>query len=199
MLPITSLPDTWAVEEPVRSNANNTCLFFLPTLVPTHTTPQVLTCINNQLPTMSTTQSFPFFDLPKELRWMVYEHLDTQKCVVQQLPHLSTSQSDGQQTHSEDEGQVEFQFTNFAVGALATCKLMRDEVQPFFDKAYNTGELETIHIIPGDMHSLALEIADDALELSRYYHHSRSWDITLDEFKKIFRNVSLSTIPLRKC
>jgi hypothetical protein len=148
---------------------------------------------------MSTTQSFPFFDLPKELRWMVYEHLDTQKCVVQQLPHLSTSQSDGQQTHSEDEGQVEFQFTNFAVGALATCKLMRDEVQPFFDKAYNTGELETIHIIPGDMHSLALEIADDALELSRYYHHSRSWDITLDEFKKIFRNVSLSTIPLRKC
>jgi hypothetical protein len=33
----------------------------------------------------------------------------------------------------------------FAVGALATCKLMRDEVQPFFVKALKTGDLETTH------------------------------------------------------
>ena len=63
---------------------------------------------------------------------MVYEHLHTPQYVVQ---HISSS--------SESSGQVEFRYMTFAVGALATCKLMRDEVQPFFNKAFKTGENET--------------------------------------------------------
>lgn len=84
----------------------------------------------------ATTPSFRFFDLPTELRLLVYTHLHTPRCVVQQV-RLSPS--------SETSGQIEFKYMTFAVGVLATCKLMRDEVQPFFVKALKTGDLETTH------------------------------------------------------
>jgi hypothetical protein len=38
---------------------------------------------------------------------------------------------------------MECKYITFAVGVLATCKLMRDEVQLFFAKAFKTGDLET--------------------------------------------------------
>jgi hypothetical protein len=56
---------------------------------------------------------------------MVYEYLHTPKHVVQRISLFS-----------ESSGQVEFRYTTFAVETLAACKLMCDEVQPFFVKAY---------------------------------------------------------------
>lgn len=131
---------------------------------------------------------------------MVYEHLQTPQRVVQRIPHPIPSKRVRLQMHSEDGGQVEFRFTTFAVGALATCKLMRNEVQPFFDKAYNTGELETIYTSSGDtsMHKTGLETISDTLELAQCCFYGR-WGSTLDEQKEYVRNVSLSTIPLRNC
>ena len=63
----------------------------------------------------------------------MYEHLHTPRCVVERTNLFN---------FHNNRGQLEFKYINFAVGILATCKLMRDEVQPFFVKAFKTSDLE---------------------------------------------------------
>jgi hypothetical protein len=74
-------------------------------------------------------QPFRFFDLPKELRLLVYEHLHMPRSVLQQATGC----------------EIESKYMAFTFEALATCKLMRDEVKPFLAKAYKTGNHETTH------------------------------------------------------
>jgi hypothetical protein len=74
-------------------------------------------------------QPFRFFDLPKEVRLLVYEHLHMPRSVLQQATGC----------------EIESKYMAFTFGALATCKLMRDEVKPFLAKAYKTGNHETTH------------------------------------------------------
>jgi hypothetical protein len=72
-------------------------------------------------------QPFRFFDLPKEVRLLVYEHLHMPRSVLQQATGC----------------EIESKYMAFTFGALATCKLMRDEVKPFLAEAYKTGDHET--------------------------------------------------------
>ena len=140
---------------------------------------------------MSTTQLFRFFDLPTELRLMVYEHLHTPQRVVQQMP-----------SPSEPSGQVKFRYMTFAVGALATCKLMRDEVQPFFNKAFKTGESETIQTFSlfDDNNVLctdAISCWGVTFFLMRAYGNRAIGEWTENQFRRVIKGVSSSSAPFR--
>jgi hypothetical protein len=88
----------------------------------------------------------------------------------------------------------------FAVGTLATWKLMRDEVQPFFVKAHQTGDPETTHtfqMVNNDVFSQAAEcsrtimflmqVFGDPLYEQRFHKSSRD-----DAFESVGSILSLS-------
>ena len=121
---------------------------------------------------------------------MVYEHLHTPQHVVKQIP-----------LPSEPSGQVEFKYMTFAVGALATCKLMRDEVEPFFNKAFKTGENETNQkfslVDDFKLCTQALSCFGVTFFLMRAYGKRADGTWTEDQFRREIKRVSSSAAPFR--
>ena len=136
----------------------------------------------------STTQPFRFFDLPPELRLMVYEQLHTPQHVVKQMP-----------SSSESGAQVEIRYTTFAVGTLATCRFMHDEVQPFFNKAFKTGDMEMTHTFSLNDRKTRREAHDCMAGMWNIMHGLGKYaDGTFDknECTWTMRLVSLNAVPL---
>ena len=117
----------------------------------------------------------------------MYTHLHTPRRVVQQV-YLSL--------FSKRNGRIEFKYMNFAVGALATCKLMRDEVQPFFVKALKTGDLETTHtfrVVYGNR-ICAKRCLDTTISLMQVFGDFFDRRYAADGFKNQIEQVILATI-----
>ena len=91
---------------------------------------------------------------------------------------------------------MEFKYTTFAVGVLATCKLMRDEAQPFFIKALKTGDLETTHTFRfvEDNYLSAPDCLDTTIKLMQVFGDLIDKKYAADGFKNQIEHVSLATI-----
>lgn len=121
---------------------------------------------------------------------MVYEHLDTPQRVVLQIP-----------SPFKPNGQVEFRYMTFAAGTLATCKRMHDEVQPFFNKAFKTGENETNQkfslVDDFKLCTQALSCFGVTFFLMRAYGKRADGTWTEDQFRREIKRVSSSAAPFR--
>lgn len=85
----------------------------------------------------------------------------------------------------------------FAVGVLATCKLMREEAQPFFVKALKTGDLETTHTFRfvDDNRLCAPQCLEMTMGLMQAFGNLVDKKYAARGFKKQIDCVSLATIP----
>ncbi|KAF1930201.1 uncharacterized protein M421DRAFT_419256 [Didymella exigua CBS 183.55] len=76
---------------------------------------------------------FCFFDLPKELRFMIYKQLAT----------TTTNTLDVYPLEEDSGFRLSYRYTRYAVGLLASCKLLNEEAEPFFQKALGEDNPET--------------------------------------------------------
>ena len=84
----------------------------------------------------------------------------------------------------------------FAVEVLATCKLMREEVQPFFVKAFKTSDLEMTHIskIVDDNIGSAMMCLRTTIKLGQVFGYLLDRKYAVNKFKNQIDGVSLATM-----